>query len=195
MFLVFDGSLLALQSQVRNEPSQAAGHIGRVWIMGRSTSAASLNPADAAGHIGEPRQSAAWWPPPSTNPRSSRSHLLDLGKTYRIPHSPRSSRAIIDRNSGPSRPPFAASASGVTGKISDYHGKPEIALTDTVQRFSRTDSGRVVDPRLIAAGAFTLDGGVRIRHGHPDQLGGLDLQHRSELGDDLTAQVKRRVMR
>jgi hypothetical protein len=121
--------------------------------------------------------------------------LLDLGKTYRIPHSPRSSRAIIDRNSGPSRPPFAASASGVTGKISDYHGKPEIVLTDPVQRFSRTDSGRVVDPRLIAAGAFTLDGGVRIRHGHPDQLGGLDLQHRSELGDDLTAQVKRRVMR
>ena len=196
MFLVFDGSLLALQSQVRNEPSQAAGHIGRVWIMGRLYLSGIPEPrgcrrphrrtATVCGVVA----SAEYEPKEQSQPT-----LLDLGKTYRIPHSPRSSRAIIDRNSGPSRPPFAASASGVTGKISDYHGKPEIALTDPVQRFSRTDSGRVVDPRLIAAGAFTLDGGVRIRHRHPDQLGGLDLQHRGELGDDLTAQVKRRVMR
>jgi len=108
MFLVFDGSLLALQSQVRNEPSQAAGHIGRVWIMGRSTSAASLNPADAAGHIGEPRQSAAWWPPPSTNPRSSRSQpCWTSGRLIEFHihrgHLGRSSTEIRDPRDHPSR--------------------------------------------------------------------------------------------
>ena len=99
-----------------------------------STLAASLNPQDAAGHIGETATvcgvvaSAKY----EVNAKSQPT-LLDLGKSY--PNAVFT--AVVY---GENRAKFGTSETGlrgkricVTGKISNYQGKPEIVLTDPSQ--------------------------------------------------------------
>jgi hypothetical protein len=98
------------------------------------TAAASLNPEDAASHIGETATvcgvvaSAEFEADAPSQPT-----LLDLGKPY--PNA--IFTAVIY---GDSRDKFGTPETSlpgkricVTGKISDYQGKPEIVLTDPSQ--------------------------------------------------------------
>ena len=99
-----------------------------------SVTAAPLNPEEAAGHTGQTATvcgvvaSAEYEAKEQDQPT-----LLDLGK----PHPSAIFTAVIY---GPNRAKFGTPETSlrgervcVTGKISDYHGKAEIVLTDPSQ--------------------------------------------------------------
>jgi DNA/RNA endonuclease YhcR with UshA esterase domain len=110
----------------------AASAVFGLWTV--STTAAPLTPEDAAGHIGETATvcgvvaSAKY----EVNAKS-RPTLLDLGKAY--PNAVFT--AVVY---GENRAKFGTPENSlrgkricVTGKISDYRGKPEIVLTEPSQ--------------------------------------------------------------
>jgi len=110
----------------------AASAVLGLWAF--PTAAAPLNPEDAAAHVGETATvcgvvaSAKYEADAKSQPT-----LLDLGKAY--PNAVFT--AVVY---GDNRPKFGAPETSlrgkricVTGKISDYHGKPEIVLTDPSQ--------------------------------------------------------------
>jgi DNA/RNA endonuclease YhcR with UshA esterase domain len=97
-------------------------------------SAASVSPEDAAGHIGETATicgvvaSAKYEATARSQPT-----LLDLGKSY--PHAIFTAVIYGDDRSkfGTPETSLPGKRICVTGKISDYRGKPEIVLTDPNQ--------------------------------------------------------------
>jgi DNA/RNA endonuclease YhcR with UshA esterase domain len=96
--------------------------------------AAPLNPEDAAGHTGEPATvcgvvaSAEY----EANAKSQPT-LLDLGKSY--PNAVFTAVVYGDHRQKFGTPETALRGKRicVTGKISDYEGKPEIVLTEPSQ--------------------------------------------------------------
>jgi hypothetical protein len=105
-----------------------------VGLWACSACAANLHPEDAANHIGE-SATVCGVVASAKFEANARSHptFLDLERPY--PNAPFT--AVIF---GHDRPKFGAPETSlrgkricVTGKISDYRGKPEIVLTDPSQ--------------------------------------------------------------
>jgi hypothetical protein len=105
-----------------------------VGLWASATAAASLNPEDAPGHIGETATvcgvvaSAKY----EANAKSQPT-LLDLGKSY--PNAVFTAVVYGDNRAkfGTPETSLRGKRICVTGKISDYQGKPEIVLTDPSQ--------------------------------------------------------------
>jgi hypothetical protein len=103
-------------------------------LLAYSASAADLRPEDAASHIGETATvcgvvaSAKFEAHARAQPT-----LLDLGKSY--PHAVFTAVICGDHRSkfGAPETSLRGKRVCVTGQISDYHGKPEIVLTDPSQ--------------------------------------------------------------
>jgi len=110
----------------------AASAVAGLWAF--SANAADLRPEDAAGHIGETATvcgvvaSAKFEAHARLQPT-----LLDLGKSY--PHAAFTAVIYGDHRSkfGTPETSLRGKRVCVTGQISDYHGKPEIVLTDPSQ--------------------------------------------------------------
>jgi len=105
-----------------------------VGLQAFSANAADLSPEDAASHIGETATvcgvvtSAKFEVHARAQPT-----LLDLGKSY--PHAVFTAVIYGDHRSkfGTPETLLRGKRVCVTGEISDYHGKPEIVLTDPSQ--------------------------------------------------------------
>ena len=105
-----------------------------VGLWAFSANGADLRPEDAASHLGETATvcgvvaSAKF----ETHARSQPT-LLDLGKPY--PHAVFTAVIYGDHRSKFGTPETSLHGKHVcvTGQISDYHGKPEIVLTDPSQ--------------------------------------------------------------
>ena len=105
-----------------------------VGLWASSAKAADLRPEDAASHIGETATvcglvvSAKFEAHARAQPT-----LLDLGKSY--PHAIFTAVIYRDHRSkfGTPETSLRGKRICVTGQISDYHGKPEIVLTDPSQ--------------------------------------------------------------
>ena len=105
-----------------------------VGLWASSASATDLRPEDAASHIGETGTvcgvvaSAKFEADARAQPT-----LLDLGKSY--PHAVFTAVIYGDHRSklGTPETSFRGKRVCATGQISDYHGKPEIVLTDPSQ--------------------------------------------------------------
>jgi hypothetical protein len=99
-----------------------------------SASAADLRPEDAASHIGETATVCGVVASAKFEAHArARPTLLDLGKSY--PHAIFTAVIYGDHRSKFGTPETSLRGKRVcaTGQISDYHGKPDIALTDPSQ--------------------------------------------------------------
>jgi hypothetical protein len=109
-----------------------ASAVAGLWAF--SANAADSRPEDAASHIGETATvcgvvaSAKFEAHAREQPT-----LLDLGKSY--PHAVFTAVIYGDHRSkfGTPETSLRGKRVCVTGQISDYHGKPEIVLTDPSQ--------------------------------------------------------------
>jgi hypothetical protein len=110
----------------------AASALVGLWTF--SASAADLRPEDAASHIGETATVCGVVASAKFEANAhSRPTLLDLGKLY--PHAVFPAVIYGDNRSKFGTPETSLHGKRicVTGQISDYHGKPEIVLTDPSQ--------------------------------------------------------------
>ena len=108
--------------------------LAAVGLWACPASAASLRPEDAVGHIGETATVCGVVASAKFEAHArSQPTLLDLGKPY--PHAVFSAVIYGDNRSkfGTPETSLRGKRICVTGQISDYHGKPEIVLTDPSQ--------------------------------------------------------------
>ena len=110
----------------------AASTVVGLWAF--SANAADLRPEDAASHIGETATICGVVASTKFEAHArSQPTLLDLGKSY--PHAIFTAVIYVDHRSKFGTPEISLRGKRVcvTGQISDYHGKPEIVLTDPSQ--------------------------------------------------------------
>jgi len=110
----------------------AASTVVGLWTF--SANAADLRPEDAASHIGETATVCGVVASAKFEAHArSQPTLLDLGKSY--PHAIFTAVIYGDHRSkfGTPETSLRGKRICVTGQISDYHGKPEIILTDPGQ--------------------------------------------------------------
>ena len=110
----------------------AASTVVGLWTF--SANAADLRPEDAASHIGETATVCGVVASAKFEAHArSKPTLLDLGKSY--PHAVFTAVIYGDHRSKFGTPETSLRGKRVcaTGRISDYHGKPEIVLTDPSQ--------------------------------------------------------------
>ena len=108
-----------------------ASAVAGLWAL--SANATDLRPEDAASHIGETGTVWCGRVRQIRSPWGAQPTLLDLGKSY--PHAVFTAVIYGDHRSKFGTPETSLRGKHVcvTGQISDYHGKPEIVLTDPSQ--------------------------------------------------------------